>query len=141
VQFIAHNDYDVYANEYRTLFIKMNSSFIIGGNNNAKHTHWSSRLTTTKCRGLYSYKAAADTGCEVSTVKPTYWPTDSERTADLIDFFVVKNISTNYIKIEEGFDLNSDHLQIYITISDKIITKDQKRVSLTNTQTRIISIT
>jgi hypothetical protein len=50
---------------------------------------------------------------------------------DLIDFFVVKNISTNYIKIEEGFDLNSDHSSIYLTISDKIITKDQNPV-LTN---------
>jgi hypothetical protein len=35
---------------------------------------------------------------------------------DVIDFFIVKNISTNYIKIEEGFDLNSDHSPIYPTI-------------------------
>jgi hypothetical protein len=66
------------------------------------------------------YKVAADTRCEiVSTGKPTYWPTP-----DVIDFFVVKNISTNYIKIEEGFDLNSDHSPIYLTISDKIIMQD-----------------
>jgi hypothetical protein len=47
---------------------------------------------------------------------------------DLIDFFFVKNISTNYIKIEEGFDLNSDHSPVYLLISDKIITKDQNPV-------------
>jgi hypothetical protein len=35
-----------------------------------------------------------------------YWPIDSKRTLDLIDFFVVKNISTNCIKMKEGFDLN-----------------------------------
>jgi hypothetical protein len=40
-------------------------------------------------------------------------------------FVVVKNISTNYIKIEDRFELNSDHAPIYLTISDKIITKDQ----------------
>jgi hypothetical protein len=49
----------------------MNSRFIIGGDFNAKHTHWGSRLVTTKGRELY--KAVADTGCEiVSTGKPTY---------------------------------------------------------------------
>jgi adenylate cyclase len=53
---------------------------------------------------------------------------------DLIYFFVVKNISTKYIKIQEGFDLNSDHSPIYLTISDKIITKDQNPV-LTNKHT------
>jgi hypothetical protein len=57
---------------------------------------------------------------------------------DLIDFFVVKIISTNYFKIEEGFDLNSDLSPIYLTISDKIITKDQTPV-LSNTKTGIIS--
>jgi hypothetical protein len=60
-----------------------------------------------------------------------YRPTDPKELPDLIHFFVVKNISTNYIKIEEGFDLNSDHSPIYLTNSDKIITKDQNPV-LTN---------
>jgi hypothetical protein len=50
------------------------------------------------------------------------------RTPDLIDFFVMKNISTNYIKIKEVFDLNSDHSPIYLTISDKIIMKDQNPI-------------
>jgi hypothetical protein len=56
---------------------------------------------------------------------------------DLLDLFV-KNISTNYIKIKKGFELNSDQSPIYLTISDKVITKDQNPV-LTNTQTGIIS--
>jgi hypothetical protein len=105
----------------------MNSRFIIGGDFNAKHTHWGSRLVTTKGHELY--KAVTDTGCEiVCTGKPTYWPTDPKKFQDLIDFFVVKNISTNCIKIEEGFDLNSDHSPIYPAVSDKIITKDQNPV-------------
>jgi adenylate cyclase len=58
----------------------------------------------------------------------------SKKIPDLIDFFVVKNISTHYIKIEEGFDLNSDHSPKYLTITDKIITKDQNAV-LTNKHT------
>jgi hypothetical protein len=71
VQFIVHQNI---ADEYKTLFDKTNSRFIIGGNFNAKHTHWGLRLITTK--GRESYKAVADTGCEIiSTGKPTLWPT------------------------------------------------------------------
>jgi hypothetical protein len=63
--------YNIYANDYKTIFDKMNSRFIIGGDFNAKHTHWGSRLITTK--GSELYKAVADAGCEiVSTGKPTY---------------------------------------------------------------------
>jgi hypothetical protein len=105
----------------------MNRCFIIGSDFNAKHTHWGIRLITTK--GCVLYKAAAGTGCETtSTGKPIYWPTDPERTPDLIDFFVVKTISTNYTETDEGFDLNSDHSPICLTISDKIIVKDENPV-------------
>jgi hypothetical protein len=62
----------------------------------------------------------------------------SKKTPDLFDFLVVKNISKNYIKIEESFDLNSNHSPIYLTVRDKTITKDRNPV-LTNTQTGIIS--
>jgi hypothetical protein len=61
-------------------------------------------------------------------------PQIQKKLLELIDFFVVKNISTDYIKIEVGIDLNSDHSPIYLTLSDKIITKDQDPV-LTNKHT------
>jgi hypothetical protein len=81
--------YSIHANEYKILFNKLNSRFIIGGDFNAKHTHWGSRLITPKGRELY--KAAVARGCEfVSTGKPTYWPTDHNKIPDLIDFFVIK---------------------------------------------------
>jgi hypothetical protein len=49
--------------------------FIVGGDFNAKNTHWGSRLTTAKGRQLL--EAASEYGCKfVSTGKPTYWPTD-----------------------------------------------------------------
>jgi hypothetical protein len=46
-----------------------------------------------------------------------YWQTNvlahrSKKLPDFTDFFVVKNISTNYIKIEEGADMNSNHSPI-----------------------------
>jgi exonuclease III len=55
--------YNIYANEFKTLFDKTNSRFIIGGDFNAEHTRWGSRLITTKGRELY--KAVTDTGCEI----------------------------------------------------------------------------
>ena len=39
----------------------------------------------------------------------------------LIDFFVTRKVSLNYLKIEEGHDLNSDHSPIYLTLNSKII--------------------
>jgi hypothetical protein len=58
----------------------------------------------------------------VPTGKPMYWPTDPKITPDSFEFYV-KNITTNYIKNEERSDLNSDYSPIWLTISDKIITK------------------
>lgn len=76
------------ANSYENLIKTYKYKFIIGGDFNAKHTFWGSRLITTKGRELY--KALKQTGCNaVSTGKPTYWPTDRNKLPDLIDFFVL----------------------------------------------------
>lgn len=99
----------------------------MGGDFNANHSHWGSRLTTTKGRELY--RAAQIGGCKfVSTGKSTYWPTDPGKVPDLIDFFITKNISKNYIQIEEDLDLSSDHSPIYLTLSDNVIKKENNPV-------------
>lgn len=68
------------------------------------------------------YKAATSYGCEFwTTGKLTYWSTDPNQTPDLIDSLVVKNVSSNYIKIEDSVDMNSDHSPLYLTISVNII--------------------
>jgi hypothetical protein len=94
----------------------MGNRFIIGGDFNAKHTHWGSRLTTTKGRELL--KAINEYKCEaISMGKPMYWPTDPERIPDLIDFYIIKNISSNYIQLEDNLELGSDHLPIILSES------------------------
>ena len=111
------------AEKYKEIFETIGDRFIIGGDFNAKHTHWGSRLITPKGRQLF--KSAEDCGCEfVSTGKPTYWPTDTGEKPDLIDFFVVKKISSLYLKVEEGDDLNSDHSPVYLTLSSNIVEKE-----------------
>lgn len=66
--------------------------FIAGGDFNAKHHFFGSRLTSTKGRELLKagtdlkYNFVSGGGC-------TYWPTDPNKLPDLIDFFVTKGIS------------------------------------------------
>jgi hypothetical protein len=96
---------------------------MVGGDYNAKNTHWGSRLTTRKGKELYD--AIIDYGCEYqSTNKPTYWPTDEKKIPDLLDFFITKKISANYIDIEEEYELSSDHSGIILTLSETIIRKE-----------------
>ena len=55
-------------------------------------------LTTSK--GKEMLKEFNDIGCDfISTRKPLYWPTDPKKLPDLIDFFLLRKISKNYLKI------------------------------------------
>lgn len=112
-----------YEQYLRLIELHHDSRFIIGGDFNAKHTHWGSRVTTTK--GKEMFRAAKDKGCEiVSTGSPTYWPTDTNKQPDLIDFFIVNKIPTSLIKMESGFDMNSDHSPVFFTLFENIPAKD-----------------
>lgn len=77
-------------------------------------------MTTTKGRCLH--EAASRSGCEYhSTGKVT--TTNPNKVPDLLNFFITKKISNNYIKIEEAFNLTSDQ-SIIMTLSENIITKE-----------------
>ena len=120
-------------NQYIDFFKKQGNKFIIGGDFNAKHTHWGSRLTTSKGKELFN--ATKEYKSEIlATGKPTYWPTDINKIPDLIDFFIIKNVSVNYLHIEEGWDLSSDHSPILLTLSESIIHR-QNSPHLVNRQT------
>jgi endonuclease/exonuclease/phosphatase family metal-dependent hydrolase len=107
---------------YKLILEHMGDQFIVGGDFNAKHVDWGSRLTTTK--GTELRKAITEiSGKVVSTGKPTYWPTDPKKTPDLLDFFVTRKISTNFVDICGSFDLDSDHSAIILTLSETIITR------------------
>jgi len=59
----------------------------------------------------------------MSTGEPMYWPSDPNKTPDLLDFFVLKNIGTNYTQIEANWYLSSNHTPIITTLSIHIIYK------------------
>jgi hypothetical protein len=114
--------YNLKKNDYTNILHQLGDRFIVGGDFNAKHKDWGSRLTTTKGKELR--EAIQELGCEFhSTGTPTYWPTDLNKTPDLLDFFITKRISSNFIDIEESFDLDSDHSAVILTLSERIIKK------------------
>lgn len=113
--------------DYAGAFELLGNRFIIGGDFNAKNTHWGSRVTTPKGRELYKYMSSHK--CEpYSTGKPTYWPTDLHKKPDLIDFFIMRNISANYVLVDECVDLSSDHSPIILTLSEQIIQRPHNPV-------------
>jgi len=105
---------------YVKLLQKFEHRSIIGGDFNAKHTAWGSRLVTTKGRELY--KAVQKLGRNVlSTGKPTYWPTDKLKIPDLIDFFIISKISPSLVAVEDYVDLDSDHTPVFLKLYEKPI--------------------
>ncbi len=110
---------------YESILNHLGERFIVGGDFNAKHEDWGSRLTTTKGRELR--KAIAETSCHFhSTGRPTYWPTDPNKLPDLLDFYITRKVSPNTIDLTESFDLNSDHSAVILTLSMHIIKKSAK---------------
>lgn len=103
--------------DFTNLFGSLGCNFIIGGDFNAKHTFWGSRLINTTGRRMY--KAARNCNCNFfSTGSPTYWPSDPTRIPDLIDFFVSKGIPGNKVNLVNSDDLSSDHSPVILTLSE-----------------------
>jgi len=119
--------------KFTDFFRKLGNRFIVGGDYNAKHTHWGSRLITQKGRALFKTINTINAGT-ISTRKPTYWPTDPNKIPDLLDFFVVKNISPNYVEVEGLIELSSDHIPVLLSLSSNVIMKERK-IFLTNKRT------
>ena len=125
--------YQLKREDYKAMIQKLGTTFIIGGDFNAKHTHWGSRLTNTKGRELL--EAGLSSNCVfLSGRSPTYWPADPNKTPDLIDFFISKGIAENYTMVENKECLSSDHSPVILTVSETIIEKE-KGIQLTNNRT------
>lgn len=110
--------------DYLHLFNQMGSVFVAGGDYNAKHTWWGSRLITTKGRELY--KCLQNKGYSVlSSGAPTYWPADQRKTPDLLDFFVTSRINSSYFNIQPSFDLSSDHSPVVAVLKSEIAVRSR----------------
>lgn len=121
---------------FEQFFHSLGNKFIAGGDFNAKHTQWGCRLVTTRGRELLKSMRNNNLN-HVSTAEPTYWPTDRSKTPDLLDFCIIKGISSKYIKATSCFDLSSDHSPVFITLSTEVL-KTQKPLILCNKSTNWI---
>jgi hypothetical protein len=102
--------------EYMDFVQRLGTKFIAGGDWNAKHTAWGSRLITPKGRSLL--RALNELHCtHLSTGEPTHWPTDTTKIPDVLDFFVLKGIGQLYTDIKSSLELSSDHTPIILTIN------------------------
>lgn len=118
---------------FKSLLLELGERFILGGDFNAKHLDWGSRLTQT--RGKELRQAIRELGCNFhSSGNPTYWPTDQNKIPDLVDFFITRKVSPNVVTIEDNFDFSSDHSAVILNLSEKIVSKPTKPV-LTNIST------
>lgn len=119
--------------EYIDFFKHLGQRWIIGGDLNAKHRSWGSRLNSPKGNELYKAINSIN-GAAISNGSPTYWPSDRRKIPDCIDIFVSKGIATPYTSIENANDLTSDHSPIILTLSNRLIEKPVK-THITNKNT------
>ncbi|KAI5697503.1 hypothetical protein M8J75_011494 [Diaphorina citri] len=112
----------VLSQDFTNLFNLFGTNFIVGGDWNAKHTFWGSRLISPKGRALYSATRAGSFKF-LTTGEPTHWPTDPAKRPDVIDFFVTCGLANNYTHIERRDELSSDHSPLVLTLSSTVIIK------------------
>lgn len=107
--------------------------FIAGGDWNAKHTQWGSRLITTRGRQL-KLSISNNGLTTISTSEPTNWPSDPNRKPDVLDFFITGGLSRLDHMIESCLDGSSSHTPVILTVSASIIHRE-KQLSLYNKRT------
>jgi hypothetical protein len=81
--------------------------FIAGGDYNAKHSDWGSRLITPRGCELFNTMERNNLK-HLPTGEPMYWPSDKNKLSDLVDFYVVKGVPQDFAVAKSYFDLSSD---------------------------------
>jgi len=59
----------------------------------------------------------------ISTDESSYWPTDSKKISDLLNFDITRGISKNSCSTESWLDLSSNYSPVIIILTSKVITK------------------
>jgi hypothetical protein len=109
---------------FSQFFNSLGNRFIAGGDWNAKHTFWGSRISVTRGREL---KKCVERNKLLawSTGTPTYWPTELRKVPDLLDFFIGRGISYSNTSVESSLDGSSDHTPVILNLSSDVVTREQ----------------
>ena len=127
--------YTIKSELFTKFFQSLGHRFIATGDYNAKHPWWGSRALTPSPRGRQLYEAMQKEKLfPISTGEPTYWPSDKDKTPDLIDLAVVKGINHEHFSATSCFDLSSDHSPIIILLNQEL-KMVQKATYLSNKKT------
>jgi hypothetical protein len=87
--------YTVKQEQLEDFYDNLKSRFIAGGDYNAKHTDWESRLITPRGRGVLKTIERKNLK-HLSTGEPTYRPSDRNKLPDIVDFCVTKGIPQDF---------------------------------------------
>jgi hypothetical protein len=110
--------------QFQVFFQNLGTQFIAGGDFNAKHQRWGSRLNNP--RGRILMDAIMRNNFQLhSTDQPTYWPTAPTRIPDILDFFISRGINSLNPVAESLADLSSDHSPIQLTLNAIPVLKSQ----------------
>jgi hypothetical protein len=109
-------------NEYFIKHDKFCAHLHYSGDFNSKHTLWGPRLITSKERELATLIQMKNYSV-LSTGTPTYWPTNTRKIPDLLDFFRISGFLTSYTDIQPSYNLSSHHTPIITTLSTTLTTK------------------
>lgn len=123
--------YNIKCNQYENFFKSLGNKFIVGGDFNAKHIWWGSRLSNPKGRELYKCISGNQYNI-LTTGSPTYWPTDVHKIPDLLDFFVFTGICHSMLSINTCDDLNSDHTPIIANFRTTNLEKHENQQLITS---------
>lgn len=119
--------------DYFNFFKNLGTRFIVGGDYNAKHIWWGSRVLNPKGRELYKCIQKYHYSV-LSTGSPTYWPSDINKIPDLLDFVVYKGISERCLDIKDSDELSSDHSPIILNFCT-VLQSIQKKVNIFSPKT------
>lgn len=97
--------------DFTNCFTHIPKPFLMGGDFNAKHTWWASRIINPRGRELLSC-IQNNNYLAMSTGAPTFYSTNTNNIPDLLDFFISSGIPTSSTRIGELPELYSDHIAI-----------------------------
>jgi hypothetical protein len=100
---------------YNTLGPRFNA----GGEYNAKHTDWGSKLITPRNREVLKTLESINLSHH-STGHPTYWPFDVHKIPDLVEFCVTKSIPPNFAVAHSCHN----HSPVSVTLTSQPIRSD-----------------
>lgn len=107
--------YTISKEDSDNFFVSFDNKFIVRGEFNAKRTQWGSRIITS---GKSIFKSVKSNRLNyLNTNEPIYWPTDTSKVPDLLNYFIIKDIYIRrYTQVGSSLKLFSDHSSVVATI-------------------------